>query len=157
MILLASAARVTEFGKPKERWRRIVTPLENRGVINRRWRNQPPQLGFAHEGRDDRGRFQQRDDTLNRSPAGEREVAALVSERQPARQVAVEAREPGRRRLEGRAGGAAGEVHEREIVIHVPGLAVLALPGPGVPEGLRLVPVRAVAERVQRLEAQHLP
>src|SRR6266511_2587302 len=153
--LLRAGERITEVVEPQQLLQRLRAAFNEGEIVEGELGNQTPQLGLPKQGRDDGRWFQQRDDALDGPAAREREVAALVAERQPAWQITVEAREAARRRFERRAGGSPGEIREGEIEVRVTRLTVLARPGSGIPERLRLVAVGAVAERVQRFEPQH--
>ena len=68
-------------------------PSDQRQVVERQLRDQPPELWLAERRLDDVGRLDERDDPPDRARRLELEVAGLVAERQPARQIAVEAGE----------------------------------------------------------------
>ena len=81
-----------EIVQPEQLLQRLGAALHQRQVVERELRDQPPELGLAERRLDHVGGLDQRHRLLDGAAAVQLEVAALVAERQPARQVAVVSR-----------------------------------------------------------------
>ena len=89
--------------QPQELLQRLRAALHEREIVEGQLGDQPPELRSSEQRLDRARGLHERDDALERRAAREREVAALVAEREAAREVAVEARESARYRLRGGA------------------------------------------------------
>src|SRR5450432_969039 len=136
--------------------KRLPTLFDQRQIVERQMRNQPPQRTLPRRRAHRRRRLAQRNNPLQRGRAFQFKVSLFQSKRQTRRQIAIGAGRPNRKNISIWSHGPHRQVHQRQKHLRPLVIGPRRRTAPRRPETLLLASRRRMPKRIKRLECSRL-